>query len=124
MKKLLVPLLGLFIGPVLHAGIITGTISAFIESADAGVQFGDGTHDVTLWWSTADGYWGTGYFYGSHYVEVLDLLAARFVTDISQITDASSFLFTSLSLAPLGDADANSVFDQWGTAPDPSTPTS
>lgn len=109
MKKLLQILVGaslltVLAAPTAQAAIITGTINNWVESGPV-MAIGDGTNDVSLWWSinTLD----KGWFYGSNFTTSSDVAFAAGVTDISQITDASVFTFTDSHTGPHCDANCD-----------------
>ena len=92
-----------------RADLYTGVISDWAESSSL-MTIGDGTNGVSLWWSanTTD----RGFFYGSNFMSgdpfASDVaFAGTGVTDISQITNASAYSFTSGSIGPQSDADLN-----------------
>ncbi len=90
-----------------NASVISGQISQLSDSQITG--FGDGTHDIRLFWSVRN--YNEGYLYGSSYAPWWptlnsDLALAPGVTDISQICDASSYTFVDSNLV-VRDAFAN-----------------
>lgn len=98
-------LLSLGLATPARATVITGTIIDWPESGDP-IEIGDGTHHVSLWWSINT--YDRGWFYGSSYDPFdSDVALATGVTDITQITDASVFAFTSTYVGPLCDADCD-----------------
>jgi len=92
-----------------HAAIITDTISGWAESSSQDI--GDGTNKVNAYWSYNAP--NKGWFYGDDVTIQSDVAFATGVTDITQITDASIFAFTSESVGPLCDAqcDTDAVGD-------------
>jgi hypothetical protein len=84
------------------ASIISGTISNWQESGPT-QTIGDGTNHVSLEWSINT--YDRGWFYGSDYSGDTDVAYATGITDISQISDASIFSFTSTYTGPHCDAD-------------------
>ena len=90
-----------------RADLYTGVISGWAESGPV-MTIGDGTNGVSLWWSINT--YDRGWFYGSDYMSdpfESDVAFATGVTDISQITDASIYSFTSVAIGPRSDADFN-----------------
>ncbi|TGD73549.1 VPLPA-CTERM sorting domain-containing protein [Mangrovimicrobium sediminis] len=96
----------LFLLPSLsQAAIISGSMFGWEESTTI-ESIGDGSNQVSMWWSinTSD----RGWFYGSgNALTRSDVALATGVTDISQITDASAFSFTNTFVGPVCDADCN-----------------
>jgi MYXO-CTERM domain-containing protein len=87
-----------------HATVISGTISDWSESGPV-LQIGDGANHVSIWWSINT--YDRGWFYGSGFTGDSDVAFASGVTDVTQITDASIYSYTSGSIGPQGDADYN-----------------
>ncbi len=87
-----------------HADVISGTITNWPESGSF-MTVGDGTNSVTMWWSI--NYYDLGWFYGSAYGTGTDIAVATGITDVTQITDASTFSYTNSYVGPIGDADYN-----------------
>ena len=81
-------------GP-LHANLITGTISNW-SAASGLIRIGDGTNHVSMDWSwrSPDQAW----FYGSSFTGDSDVAILSGVTDVRQITDASTLPFSSGSV--------------------------
>lgn len=102
-------LLGAFcLGPamaaVAPATVISGAITAWPESGPV-IQVGDGTNHVSMWWSINT--WNLGWFYGSTWTTDSDVAYASGATNISQISDASTYTYTNAHVGPYGDADHN-----------------
>ena len=92
-----------------HAILITGTITDWDEFASVQV-IGDGTNSVTAFWSINT--FDRGFFFGSTWTGDSDVAWASGVSDISEITNASSLSFTNTNISSsLCDADcaANGV---------------
>jgi hypothetical protein len=85
-----------------QGNVITGQITDWLESGPY-ITIGDGTNHVTLWWSM--GTTNDGWFYGSAHTSDSDVAFASGVSDISQITDASGFSFTSGNIGIYGIGD-------------------
>lgn len=97
---LLIPLLW---ASLAFGTVITGTISNWQESGPT-LQIGDATSFVHIWWSCAFcNAGGSAYFYGSRFSNVLDsdVAVATGVTDINQLTNASLYSFTNMSVGPV-----------------------
>lgn len=90
----LAPLGVLSLAPIGGAAILSGTISDWNESAEVRA-IGDGTNHVSFWWSINSLEPQRGWFYGSVFTGDSDVAWAQGATDISDITDAESFNFTS-----------------------------
>ncbi|MFG0251971.1 MAG: PEP-CTERM sorting domain-containing protein [Phycisphaerales bacterium JB038] len=88
----------------IQADVITGTITDWPESGPF-MTVGDGNNSVTMWWSI--NYYDLGWFYGSSYGTGTDVAVATGITDVTQISDASIFNYTSSYVGPIGDADYN-----------------
>ena len=98
--------------PALRAQVLTGGIVDYPGSASAPyLSFGDGTQSVKLWWSINTT--NKGWFYGSGSTGTTDIALATGVSNVSQITDASSYSFVTGSIGPLFDADANGGVGQF-----------
>ena len=109
MKKhlILMLLLVMVISARAYGDAISGTITNWPESGST-MTIGDGTNSVSMWWSSASfGTPATGYFYGSSYSQAADsdVAVATGVTDISQLTNAAAFTYTSgiVGPVPVGD---------------------
>ena len=103
MKKRLILMLPLVlvISARAYGDPISGTITNWPESSSP-ITIGDGTNSVNMWWSIAyTGTPATGYFYGSSYVADSDVAVATGVTDISQLTNAAAFTYTSGTVGPV-----------------------
>jgi hypothetical protein len=96
--------LALFGPATAQAVVISGTITDWPESGPF-QTIGDGVNNVQMWWSINT--YDRGWFYGSQYGLNSDVALAAGVTDISQITDASIYSYTSLYIGPVGDGDYN-----------------
>lgn len=94
----------IFISKPSYGAVISGTISDWIESGPVEI-IGDGTNSVSLAWSINT--FDKGFFYGEDIDGYSNVAFAAGVTDITQITDASIYTFTSGSIGPQCDADCN-----------------
>ena len=93
----------LLFGPLIAQGeLITGSIEDWAESGPLQV-IGDGTNNVTLFWSINTS--NRGFFYGSGFTGDSDVAIAPGISDIAEITDAASFAYTSGFIGPVCDAD-------------------
>lgn len=79
-----------------QAVVTSGQVTSVFDSQT--FSFGDGANMVTGYWSINTDH--KGYFYGSPN----KVAFAAGVSDISQLTDASAFAFTSTYVGPLCDA--------------------
>ena len=104
-RRMFLPLLFLALSVTTCRGdLLTGVITNWPKGGPL-VTIGDGTNNVTLWWSlnTVD----KGWFYGSTFTGDSDVAFAPSITDISQITDPSRFAFTPNFVGPADDADSD-----------------
>ena len=86
-----------------NAIVISGTISDWQEST---VQvIGDGTNSVSMFWSSNTV--NRGFFQGGRFTGDTDVAIAVGRFDISEITDASLWSYTSRSVGPVCDAECN-----------------
>lgn len=84
--------------------VISGTITDWAESGPV-IAIGDDANHVSLWWSinTLD----RGWFYGSAFTGDSDVALASGVTEVTQISDACVYNFTSGAIGPFCDADCD-----------------
>jgi len=87
-----------------NAAVITGTITDWAESATV-ETIGDNSNSVNMYWSINT--FDKGFFYGSGFTGDSDVAVATGITDVSQITDASIFSFTSGATPAVCDADCD-----------------
>ncbi|MEI6398688.1 MAG: hypothetical protein WCO71_07955 [Pseudomonadota bacterium] len=88
--------------------VVSGKIENWCESGavfdfDAATSRA-GLTEMKAFWSSADESSGTGYFYGGTLSgsQNIEVAVASNISDITQITDASTYTFTQYSVGPLG----------------------
>jgi hypothetical protein len=85
--------ISLLLASTAYAGPITGTVSDWPESST--FSFGDGTHDISIFWSTRHMAGGDGWFYGTGSGDsTADFYIYRSFTDPTSVSDASLFTYS------------------------------
>lgn len=89
-----------------NAAVISGTVSDWPEFTGI-LTIGDGANSVQTTWSQNT--WDKVYFYGwgSNLFASTEVAHAKGITDVTQISDVSSFTFESHYVGPLCDADCD-----------------
>lgn len=95
MKKIVIGIVAVFalcwfVAPA-SATLLTGEINDLESSSP--FFFGDGTNDISLWWTPYSGTGGSGYFYGTIYYPLsnADIYVYSELTDPTTVSDASLF---------------------------------
>lgn len=86
------------------AGVVRGRITEWAETGHV-IAIGHGSDFIVGWWSI--GNLERTAFYANDWPGTYTIAAARDVTDIEQITDASAFEFVPYVVSPLCDADCD-----------------
>ncbi len=84
--------------------VVTGSITNWEESGQV-LTIGDGVHHVRVWWSVNT--YDRGWFYGSTFTQDSDVALAEGVTNITQIENAATYIYSATHIGPCMDADLN-----------------